>query len=1338
MDEGAAYGDDAQMASNYPIVSLTSSSGTVYYATTSNWSSPGGVQTGTNTETTNFTLPSNVNFSGVYAVRVIANGITSNPVNLTIAGSFTGDILGWNVTGQSNYGTQDLAATTVASGITNSLGLTRGSGVNTSGGGAASNAWGGKNWASTSSNGISGNELVSYGLTVGTGEEVSLSAIDMNYRRASGGPTNGLWQYQIDGGAWTNIADVSNEFSSTSSSGAAISPISLTGISALQNLAAGTVLNIRVVPYGATSSSAAWYVYDLTGDDLILDGSVNSSETATTTTITSNTPNPSTVGQPVAFNVTVNGGVPNGETVTLEDASNGNAVVGTGTLTSGATTINVSSLSIGTHDIFAVYAGDSTYAPSQSSQVVQTVDPLGTVTTLVDNGPNPSTSGQSVSFTATVSPTVPDGESVSLKDASNGNAVVASGVLTNGAATINVSSLSVGTHDLFAVYAGDATYATSQSSQVIQTVNAISTTTTLADNGPNPSTGGQSVNFTVAVSPTVPNGESVSLEDASNGNAVVATGTLASGTATINISTLSAGTHDLFAVYGGDSTHAGSQSGQVVQTVNALNTTTTLTDNGPNPSTGGQSVSFTVTVSPAVANGESVSLEDASNGNAVVGTGTLASGSATINISTLLIGTHDLFAVYGGDAIHTGSQSSQVVQTVNPISTATTLTDNGPNPSIGGQAVSFTVTVSPAVPNGESVSVEDASNGNALVGTGTLASGSASINVSTLSAGTHDLFAIYGGDATHTGSQSSQVVQVVTTEILGWNVAGQSNYGTQGLAATMVAAGITNSLGLTRGSGVSTSGSAASNAWGGRNWASTSSNGISGNEYASFGMTVSAGEVVSLSTIDMNYRRGSQGPPSGLWQYQLSGGAWTNIIDVTNEFPSTSGTGAAISAISLAGISAVQNLAAGAVVNIRVVPYGSTSTLGPWYVYDLPGDDLIVGGTVTPVQTATTTTITFNAPNPSTAGQAVAFNVSVNGGVPNGETVTLEDASNSNAVVGTGTLTSGSAAINVSSLAVGTHDIFAVYGGDASYAASQSSEVVQTVNLATTTTVSTDQAGPYSTSSSLTFTATITGDPSVGTVTFYAGPGLTNQIGASIAVVNGAADSTPGQTFPAGGNTVTAVYSGGTGFAGSQGTDTFQVSAPPPSISNVVINQDISALFNAAGQPTAGMQRSMVNDIVYTFSEAVNIASPAVDPNVFTVAVASGWTGTAPAALEWSALAGTDDTQWEVDFGGASIANGAYTITLNHPASITAASDGQAVSLTAGGIDGATQSFYRLFGDINGDQFVNASDNLQLKQALTTYNAAFDFNQDGFVNASDNIQFKNDLSVNFSGFTPTI
>ena len=78
ISEGAAYGDDAQMNSNYPLVRLTDATGRVYYARTRNWSSTG-VNTGTNIESTDFVLPANFP-AGIYGLVVVANGIASDPM----------------------------------------------------------------------------------------------------------------------------------------------------------------------------------------------------------------------------------------------------------------------------------------------------------------------------------------------------------------------------------------------------------------------------------------------------------------------------------------------------------------------------------------------------------------------------------------------------------------------------------------------------------------------------------------------------------------------------------------------------------------------------------------------------------------------------------------------------------------------------------------------------------------------------------------------------------------------------------------------------------------------------------------------------------------------------------------------------------------------------------------------------------------------------------------------------------------------------------------------------------------------------------------------------------
>jgi hypothetical protein len=177
------------------------------------------------------------------------------------------------VSGQSNFGTQGLSAGTVMTGVTNSQGLTRGSGVTTNNT-AASNTWGGNGWASTSSAGLSGNKFVTFGLTVGAGATLSLTSLELYYRRSSTGPTSAYWDYQVNGGAWTSIGTFANAFPSTSTSGAQMTQLNLGTVAGLQNLPAGSVVTIRLAPYGATSSAGTWYVFNKSGLDLVLTGSV--------------------------------------------------------------------------------------------------------------------------------------------------------------------------------------------------------------------------------------------------------------------------------------------------------------------------------------------------------------------------------------------------------------------------------------------------------------------------------------------------------------------------------------------------------------------------------------------------------------------------------------------------------------------------------------------------------------------------------------------------------------------------------------------------------------------------------------------------------------------------------------------------------------------------------------------------------------------------------------------------------------------------------------------------------------------------------------------------------
>ncbi len=81
ISEGASFGDDWQMETNYPVIRLTNGT-KVYYATTSNWNRIGAVQTDSLEDTAYFTLPASLP-AGTYSLVLTANGFASNPVIFT-------------------------------------------------------------------------------------------------------------------------------------------------------------------------------------------------------------------------------------------------------------------------------------------------------------------------------------------------------------------------------------------------------------------------------------------------------------------------------------------------------------------------------------------------------------------------------------------------------------------------------------------------------------------------------------------------------------------------------------------------------------------------------------------------------------------------------------------------------------------------------------------------------------------------------------------------------------------------------------------------------------------------------------------------------------------------------------------------------------------------------------------------------------------------------------------------------------------------------------------------------------------------------------------------------
>jgi len=271
--------------------------------------------------------------------------------------------------------------------------------------------------------------------------------------------------------------------------------------------------------------------------------------------------NPSYVGQTVTFTATVTSQAGNGLTGTVA-FEQGHTIMATVPLVNGQASYSATYTTKGSRYITAIYSGDADNLGSTSAVLQQMVDLYPTSTSLVSSL-NPSTYGQSVQLTATVSssaPVAPTG-TVTFK---NGTSTMGKGTLNNGVASFTTNKLSAGTHRLTAVYSGDA-YSHQSTSPVLSQSVLQAVTTTTVTSSKNPSRQGQTVRFTATVSsPTVVPTGTVTF---TAGALQLGTVHLAKGKASVATSKLPAGQTEVVATYNGTANIEAS-AGSMIQTVN--------------------------------------------------------------------------------------------------------------------------------------------------------------------------------------------------------------------------------------------------------------------------------------------------------------------------------------------------------------------------------------------------------------------------------------------------------------------------------------------------------------------------------------------------------------------------------------------------------------------------------------------------------------------------------------------------------------------------------------------------------------------------------------------------
>jgi len=203
----------------------------------------------------------------------------------------------------------------------------------------------------------------------------------------------------------------------------------------------------------------------------------------TTTTINSDNPDPSVVGQPVTvtWSVTVNApgalGAPLTGNVTVSDGTNNcTAAVSAGQC-------DVTFTSAGAKSLTATYAGDSNYNGSASTPATpHTVNKADTTTTITSDNPDPSTPGQSVTvqWTTTVNSPGAGTPTGNVTVTVSGGAETCSAAVATGQCSLVLNN--TGLRTITATYAGDANFNTSNDTED-HTVCGSSLVTTTADSG---------------------------------------------------------------------------------------------------------------------------------------------------------------------------------------------------------------------------------------------------------------------------------------------------------------------------------------------------------------------------------------------------------------------------------------------------------------------------------------------------------------------------------------------------------------------------------------------------------------------------------------------------------------------------------------------------------------------------------------------------------------------------------------------------------------------------------------------------------------------------------------
>jgi hypothetical protein len=240
--------------------------------------------------------------------------------------------------------------------------------------------------------------------------------------------------------------------------------------------------------------------------------------------------------------------------------------------------------------------------------------------------------------------------------------------------------------------------------------------------------------------------------------------------------------HTITLSYGGDANYS-SAGATLLQTVQNASTQVLLTSSA-NPATYAQPLTLTAAIT---SNGSIPSgVVSFSDGASTLGTTTLnASGIASLTLTSLSPGMHEIVANYAGDGRASASVSVPLELTVKQLTAVALSTSANPAQTLSGITFSAIVTGSGAgVPTG-AIAFSD---GTTQLGTVALdPNGQAVLTVTGLPAGKHSVVGSYVGDLTDFTSASQPLAQIVQLRGTGTSVSGSQTDATNPQQVTLIA-----------------------------------------------------------------------------------------------------------------------------------------------------------------------------------------------------------------------------------------------------------------------------------------------------------------------------------------------------------------------------------------------------------------------------------------------------------------------------------------------------------------------------------------------------------------------